>query len=62
MNTPFDEPELDVQSTLLMWQEAYQRADTKLDELETLAKRLAPDLECVLLNRNMWWDHTYETI
>ena len=62
MSTHFDKPELDVQSTLLMWKDAYQRVNTKLDELETLAKRLALDLECVLLNRDNGWDHAHKTL
>ena len=56
------EPTLDVQSTIAMWQEAYQRLDAKLDELETLTKRLALDLECVLLNRDKWWDQACATL
>ena len=55
-------PTLDVQSTIAMWQEAYQMLDAKLDELETLTKRLALDLECVLLNRDKWWDQAHETL
>jgi len=57
MSTP-----IDVESTLVMWQEAYQRVDVKLDELETLTKRLALDLECVLLSRDKWWDQAHETL
>lgn len=55
-------PTLDVQSTMEMWQKAYQRADAKLTELEPLTKRLALDLECVLLNRDKWWDQAHETL
>lgn len=62
MSTPFDESELDVQSTLLMWKEAYKRVETKLDELESLAGRLALDLKRVLLDRDEWWDQAYETL
>lgn len=55
-------PTLDVQSTIEMWQEAYQMVDAKLEELETLTKRIALDLECVLLNRDKWWDQAHETL
>ncbi len=55
-------PTLDVQSTMEMWQKAYQMLDAKLDELETLTKRLALDLECVLLNRDKWWDQAHEAL
>jgi len=62
MSTPFNEPELDVQATLLMWKEAYQRVNTKLGKLEALAKRLAFDLECVLLNHDKGCDHAHKTL
>jgi hypothetical protein len=55
-------PTLDVQSTIAMWQEAYQGVDAKLDELETLTKRLALDLECVMLNSDKWWDQAHATL
>ena len=53
---------LDAQSTIAMWQEACQRVDAKLDALEALTKRLAIDLECVLLNRDKWWDQAHESL
>lgn len=53
---------LDAQSTIAMWQEAYQHIDAKLDALEALTKRLALDLECVLLNRDKWWDQAHESL
>ena len=34
----------------------------KLDELEAITKRLALDLECVLLNQDRWWDQAHETL
>ena len=34
----------------------------KLDVLEALTKRLALDLECVLLNRDKWWDQAHESL
>lgn len=55
-------PTLDVQSTMEMWKKAYQRVDAKLEELEALTKRLALDLECVLLNRDQWFDKAHETL
>ena len=45
-----------------MWQEAYQSLDAKLEELEALTKRLALDLECVLLNQDQWFDKAHETL
>ena len=54
-------PTLDVQSTIAMWQEAYQMLDAKLEELEALTKRMAMDLECVLLT-NGWRDESHKTL
>ena len=48
-------------NTVEMWQEAYQTLDAKLDELEALTKRMALDLECVLLT-NGWWDESHKTL
>ena len=49
-------------NTVEMWQEAYQSLDAKLEQLEALTKRLALDLECVLLNRDQWFDMAHETL
>ena len=38
------------------------KAEEKLDELESMAKRLALDLECVLLNPDGWWDAAHSTL
>ena len=48
-------------NTVEMWQEAYQSLDAKLNELEALTKRMAMDLECVLLT-NGWWDESHKTL
>lgn len=39
-----------------------QSTDARLQELESIAKRLALDLECVLLNPTGWWDQAHETL
>ena len=51
-----------VTSAMLAIGEDCAKANGRLHELEALAKRLALDLECVLLNRDKWWDQAHETL
>lgn len=51
-----------VTNAMLAIGEDCAKANAKLHELEALAKRLALDLECVLLNRDKWWDQAHETL
>ena len=55
-------PTLDVQSTLMMWREAYESLDAKLDELEAIAKRLALDLECMILDPVSWRNSSFQSL
>lgn len=51
-----------VTSAMLALNEKCTEALDKLYVLEALTKRLALDLECVLLNRDKWWDQAHESL
>lgn len=51
-----------VTSAMLALNEKCAEALDKLYVLEALTKRLALDLECVLLNRDKWWDQAHESL